>query len=246
MNTKIQEKQLTQIRSSRRGGKTILSTKILSTPQKELLLNANQNFVEYNALNMEFLSFKIDAEYDYYIFTSQTGVNAFLNNNNGTKLAEKKIFCVGDKTKTLLEQHGTTVIEIAQNSFGLGQIIAKKYKKSSFMVFSGNLRRQELPDILTKNNIRYKELEIYNTHLNYKQFNRNFDGVLFFSPSGVQSFIKKNQLDCSWAFCIGETTASEAKKYTNQIIIANKPTVENVLIKAIKHFNSHLFEKDIN
>lgn len=218
---------------------SILSTKILSVSQRELLLNANQNFVEYNAINIEFLPFEIDESCDYYLFTSQNGVNAFLNNNDRSNLTEKKAFCVGEKTKNLLEQNELKVVEIAQNSLKLGQIIEKRYQKSSFLIFSGNLRRRELFDVLINNNIRYKEVHSYNTHLNYKEYNRIFDGVLFFSPSGVQSFVKENQLNNSWAFCIGETTAAEAKKYTNQIIITNKPTIENVLVQAIKHFRSN-------
>ena len=125
---------------------------------------------------------------------------------------------------------------MAKNSEELGQIISKTYKKSSFLIFSGNLRRPELPEILNKNNIRYKEIEAYHTELNYKKFDRVFDRVLFFSPTGVQSFTKENQIANNYAFCIGETTALEAKKHTNQILIANKPTIENVLMQAIKHF----------
>ncbi|WP_350289389.1 uroporphyrinogen-III synthase [uncultured Croceitalea sp.] len=218
---------------------SILSTKILSASQRELLLNANQDFVEYNAIHIEFLPFEIDENFDYYVFTSQNGVNAFLKNKGKSNLTEEKAFCVGEKTKSLLEQNDLKVVEIAKNSLELGQNIEKKYQKSSFLIFSGNLRRQELFDMLIKNNIRYKEVHSYNTYLNYKEYSRVFDGVLFFSPSGVQSFVEENQLNNSWAFCIGETTAAEIKKYTNQVIIANKPTIENVLVQAIKHFRSN-------
>ena len=223
---------------------SILSTKILSPSQKELLLNANLNFVAYNALKIEFLPFTVDENYDYYLFTSQNGVKAFLKNTKSSDVLNKRVLCVGEKTKRLLEHSGLKVVETAQNSLELGEIIAKKYRKSDFLIFSGNLRRHELPDLLKKNNIRYKEVDSYLTHLNFKAFARNFDGILFYSPSGVQSFIRENQLHDSWAFCIGKTTASEAKKYTGQVITANKPTVENVLVQAIKHFDSHLYRKD--
>ncbi|GMN10177.1 uroporphyrinogen-III synthase [Croceitalea sp. MTPC9] len=214
---------------------SILSTKILSPSQKELLLNANLSFVEYDAIKIEFLPFEIDNGYDYFVFTSQNGVNAFLKANNAIDFSANEVFCVGEKTRILLEQNHLRVVEMAQNSSELGTIIAKKYIKHSFLIFSGNLRRPELPQILLKNNIRYKETITYNTSLNFKVFQSNFNRVLFFSPSGVESFIKENGLGKSVAFCIGETTAAEAKKHTDQIIIANKPTVENVLVQAIKH-----------
>ena len=215
---------------------SILSTKILSLAQKELLLNANLNLVEYDAIKIEFIPFTFDFDYDYFVFTSQNGVKSFLKNNSSSIAVANKAFCVGEKTKSLLEQNGLKVIEMAKNSEKLGQIISKTYKNSSFLIFSGNLRRPELTKGLQNNNIRYKEVITHKTLLKEKQFNSDFDGVLFFSPSGIQSFVKTNKLKHRWAFCIGETTATEAKKYTNQILIANKPTVENVLVQAIKHF----------
>lgn len=214
---------------------SILSTKILSLAQKELLLNANQSFVEYDAIKIDFIPFKIDLDYDYFVFTSQNGVKSFLKNNGSSIVMENKAFCVGEKTKSLLVQNGLKVIEMAKNSEELGQIISKTYKNASFLIFSGNLRRPELSEVLDKNGIRFKEIEAYRTQLNYKKFKRGFDRVMFFSPSGVASFVHENQLKNSLAICIGDTTAKEAKKYTNQICIATKPTVENVLVQAIKH-----------
>lgn len=215
---------------------SILSTKILSLAQKELLLNAKQNFVEYDAIKIEFIPFKIDGAYDYLVFTSKNGVKSFLQNAICSSKVQNKAFCVGEKTKLLLEQNGLKVVEMAKNSKELGQIISKTYKTSSFLIFSGNLRRPELSIDLIKNSVRFKEIETYSTQLNYKKFDRVFDGVLFFSPSGVQSFAKENQMANSYAFCIGETTAKEARKYTNQIGIATKPTIENVLVQAVKQF----------
>lgn len=215
---------------------SILSTKILSLPQKELLLNAKQNFVEYDAIKIEFVPFKIDFDYDYLVFTSQNGVNAFLKQTVSSSGVENKVLCVGEKTKSLLEQNGLKVIEMAENSKKLGKIISKAYKNSSFLIFSGNLRRPELPEVLNKNDIRFKEIEAYRTELNYKKFDRDFDAILLFSPSGVTSYIHQNELKHSLAICIGDTTAEEAKKYTNQIRIAKKPTIENLLVQAVKHF----------
>ena len=218
---------------------SILSTKILSLAQKELLLNAKQSFVEYDAIKIEFIPFTIDFDYDYFVFTSKNGVKSFLNNAKDLNAVKKKVFCVGEKTKFLLEQNGLKVIEMAKNSEELGLIISKTYKNASFFIFSGNLRRPELTEELHKNKIRYKEVEAYRTLLNYKKFKRSFNGVLFFSPSGVTSFIHKNRLKNSLAICIGDTTAKEAKKYTNQIRIATKPTIENVLVQAIKYFKQN-------
>lgn len=219
--------------------RTVLSTKILAPAQKERLLNAGLGFVEYNAINIIFSDFEIDDGYDHYIFTSQNAVKSYTKNENSERNSKINSFCVGKKTAELLKQHGFSVVETTDNAADLAQIISKKHSESRFLFLSGNKRRDELPELLKKNNIRYKEVVVYETHLAAKRFERTFDGVLFFSPSGIQSFMKQNKLGKSIAFCIGETTANEAKKHTENIVMATRPTVENVLVKAIKYFNEN-------
>ena len=205
------------------------------------MLNASLNFVHYNAISVEFLDFELPAHpFDYIIFTSQNAVKAFLNKSRqkagqGEGHEIKDAFCVGEKTKSLLLEHGFNVIEMAKNALELGKIITKTYKNRSFLFFSGDLRRNELPKLLTEHQVQFEEVSIYKTLPNPKKFDQYFDGILFFSPSAVDSFVKENTLGEATVFCIGETTASEAKKYTDKIIISNKPTIENVIVQAVKH-----------
>ncbi|MDF0714663.1 uroporphyrinogen-III synthase [Muricauda sp. 334s03] len=214
--------------------KTVLSTKMLSPSQKELFLNSGLGLVEYDALKIELLDVKIPFNYSNYIFTSKNGVKAFLNQANELDLSKYNAFCVGEKTKSLLEENGVKVVEMAENASELAEIIAKNHQNESFLFLCGNKRRDELPDTLAENNVWYKELEVYRTLLNPKAFQRDFDGILFFSPSGIRSYLLENTLGNSTLFCIGETTANEAKKHSKNSIVANKPTVENVLVQAIK------------
>ncbi|WP_190810547.1 uroporphyrinogen-III synthase [Flagellimonas sp. S3867] len=219
--------------------KTVLSTKILAPSQKELLLNSGIGFVEYNALEFEFLDVEIPTDYSNLIFTSKNAVKAFFRRSNKSEFSKYLTYCAGEKTKLFLEENGLKVIKMTLNAAELGDFIVINHQNEAFLFFSGNQRRHELPKILTKNNIRYKEVQVYKTHLKPKKFNRTFDGILFFSPSGIRSYLQENQIDQSLAFCIGSTTSTEAEKHTNQIIIANKPTVENVLVQAIKHFKQY-------
>jgi uroporphyrinogen-III synthase len=212
---------------------TILSTKKLSAVQKELLLNAGLGFVEYGAITIELLEINIEHTIQNAIFTSKNAVKAIQNSG----MVISNCFCVGDNTKKLLQENDLNVLETAQNASDLAKIITKKYKNNSFLFFCGNLRRDELPNLLEQNNVDVKEQIVYKTHLKSNKFNRMFDGILFFSPSGIQSYVSENKIGESISFCIGNTTASEARKYTNNIIVANKPTVENVIVQAVKYFN---------
>jgi uroporphyrinogen-III synthase len=197
-----------------------------------LLLNAGLGFVEYGAIAIELLEINIEHTIQNAIFTSKNAVKAIQNSG----MIISNCFCVGDNTKKLLQENDLNVLETAQNASDLAKIIIKKYKNDSFLFFCGNLRRDELPNLLEQNNVDVKEQIVYKTHLKSNKFNRMFDGILFFSPSGIQSYVSENKIGESISFCIGNTTASEARKYTNNIIVANKPTVENVIVQAVKYF----------
>lgn len=217
--------------------KTVLSTKILSPSQKELFLNSGLGLVEYDALKIEFLEVKIPLDYVNYIFTSKNAVNAFLRQVEHLDKSKFNAFCVGEKTTSLLVEKGLKIAEMAEYASELAKNIVERYQNETFVFLCGNKRRGELPDMLTKNNVQYKEVEVYHTHLNPKGFQRDFDGILFFSPSGIRSYLLENSIGNSTLFCIGETTAAEAQKHSNHIIVANKPTVENVLAQAIKELS---------
>ena len=212
---------------------TVLSTKKLSKPQKQLLLNSGIGLVEYNAISIQFSDFKIDPEpLENAIITSQNSAKAIL----AKKIRIKNCFCVGEKTASLLQNHQSKISEVAIYGKDLAKVITEKYADKNFTFFCGNKRREEIPSILKKKNVELKEIEVYKTEINQKQFYQEFDGILFFSPSGIQSFITKNEIKNSFAFCIGETTASEAKKHTENIIVATKPSIENVIVQVVKKF----------
>ena len=102
--------------------------------------------------------------------------------------------------------------------------------------FCGNLKRDEFNEILTQNNIEVNEVEAYRTVLNERKFEDEFNGVLFYSPSGVQSFIADNKAKDAVAFCIGQTTANEAKKHFSKVDVSKMPTIESVLKSVNKYY----------
>ncbi len=214
--------------------KTVLSTKILTLAQKELFLNSGLGLVEYDALHIEQMDTRIPLDAPNYIFTSKNAVKVFLNQTETVDQSKFNMFCVGTKTSHLLEENGLNVVKIEENASKLAHFIVEYHKNERFLFLCGNQRRDELPEVLKKYNVRFNEVEVYRTELTPKAFQRTFDGILFFSPSGVRSYVAKNIMDQSIAFCIGETTSTEAKNHTSNIVIANTPTIENTLVQAIK------------
>lgn len=223
----------------------ILSTKTLLSNQKQFLLNANLSVVEADFIETKSLSIKANATInEALIFTSQNAVNAVLGFENIEDLKAKKAFCVGLKTKALLEANGFQVEAYTGYAEDLAEIISLVYTDSSYTFFSGNLRRDVLPEKLKEAGISFNEIVVYETILTPQKMastgsakgNSIFDGILFYSPSGVESYTKENKIADEMCFCIGNTTAEALEHHTKNIIVANQPSVENVIIQCINYF----------
>ncbi len=217
----------------------VLSTKILNEDQKRILQDAHIEVVEYNAIKIDLLDFTLPEGFDFFIFTSKNGVKSFLRHlfkMHKFNLSDISCLCVGEKTKYFLEENGLKLVKMAKNAVELANFITNYYKKEHFLIFTGNRNRPDLKRILSTENIHFEEVKVYQTSLVLQQFKDEFKSVLFFSPSGVESYTRKNDLGHTPVFCIGDTTAKEARKYSTQVLIAEKPTVESVIELLIKTY----------
>jgi len=215
---------------------TILSTRKLLPAQESMFLNNGIEVVQHDGISIAFNDFELPNAQDYYIFTSRNAVKAYLNKTkNNTPLQNSHIhcFCVGQKTRSYLIENGLKVIKMTENASELANFIVNNHQNASFSLLVGNRNRPELREQLSQNNIEFSEVEAYTTTLTPKKFQEDFDGILFFSPSGIQSFTQKNELSQRAAFCIGETTAREAKKFTDNVQISLETTVESVITLTI-------------
>ncbi|NMH28327.1 uroporphyrinogen-III synthase [Flavobacterium silvaticum] len=225
----------------------ILSTKKLKPNQKQFLLNAGFSIVEADFIRTTQLPFQLEGVNENLIFTSQNAVKAVSEHPEVQEIRRNPVFCVGEKTADLLDEVGFTVIESAGNASELAEIIVRNYASESFTFFSGNIRRNELPEALQSADIEMNEIEVYETELTPVKIQSKIDGILFFSPSAVKSFSMDNELSADAYFCIGQTTAdylvktlgSNPSAITN-IIIANQQTIESTIAKAINHFNQKI------
>ena len=109
---------------------TILSTKLLTPAQKELILNGKLRLVEYDAIRIESLRFEPETDYDCAIFTSQNAVYSYMKrlkaNSTAIPNLSTKAVCVGDKTKATLQTFGFEVLAFAPNAQALAEVILKK------------------------------------------------------------------------------------------------------------------------
>ncbi|HLF52477.1 uroporphyrinogen-III synthase [Flavobacterium sp.] len=214
----------------------ILSTKILLPHQKQELVNANFNVIEADFISTENKDFELNKINDNLIFTSQNAVNSILRHPKCEELKTKNVFCVGLKTKILLSESGFNVIAYTGYASDLSEIITLIYSIESYTFFSGNMRRETLPKALKEAGIKFNEIEVYETTLTPKKIKDKVDSILFFSPSGVESYLKDNTIKKETCFCIGDTTAEALAKITKNIIIAEQPSVEDVIEECINEY----------
>jgi len=213
----------------------ILSTKKLSKALKKKFSDAKIELVEKNFIQTKSVSFKTPQLNNYLVFTSKKAVKSVLK-SEVANVHSISCLCVGSKTKNFLEKNGFKVIENANYAEDLIQIIDAKYKSNSFTFFCGNIRKNTIPNYFQQNKIAYNEFVVYGTKLKPHKIKKEYEGILFFSPSGVNSFLENNSLDNKTCFCIGTTTAKALENKTENIVIAAQPTVENVITEVIKYY----------
>jgi uroporphyrinogen-III synthase len=217
----------------------ILSTKKLLPNQKQELLDANFTVIEEDFIETNIKNFELSKINKNLIFTSQNAVQSILQHPKYEDLKSKDVFSIGMKTKDLLTENGFNVVAYTGYAADLAEIISLIYSEETFTFFSGNLRRDVLPETLKENGITFNEIEVYETKITSKKITKKLDGILFFSPSGVESYFKLNTIKDETCFCIGETTAEALEnKKVKTIVIADKPSVENVIAEVVEYYNS--------
>ncbi|KIO50666.1 uroporphyrinogen-III synthase [Flavobacterium hibernum] len=214
----------------------ILSTKKLSGEQKQALVKANIEVTEADFIQTQNKSFELKDLNENLIFTSQNAVHSVLADPKWEELKNKNVFCVGLKTKILLSENGFNVVAYTGYAADLAEIITLIYRNESYTFFSGNLRRETLPQALKDSEVKFNEIQVYDTSLTPQKVKTSVNGILFFSPSGVESYLKDNTIKKETCFCIGETTADALHKITKNIIIADQPTIEDVIEDVINEY----------
>ena len=208
----------------------IYSTKKLTDDQTVLFHN-NVVAESKNAIKISLnrLAKKvIRNEIENVIITSQNAVESLLHNFSAPELQFKNIYCVGRRTKRLVEKRIGKVTHTEQSAKKLADYLVEFIDGTEATYFCSNLRLDDLPTILTENNIKVNEVEAYETKCNADKVEADLDGIMFYSPSTVEAFLTQNKAS-GIAFCIGETTAKVALQHFEDVRIAKVPTVESVI-----------------
>ncbi len=173
------------------------------------------------------------------VFTSANALSAMSSIFRSFK-PDWNIYCIGNATKkAVLEYFDPAAIKgTASDGAGLARII-KANEVSDVVFFCGDKRLDALPDYLYNNDIMVREIVVYKTKETPEQLIKHYQGIMFFSPNGVNSFFRVNKI---WPhtvlFAIGNTTATAIKAVTrNIVIVGDTPSKEHLVDKVVKYFH---------
>ncbi len=223
--------------------KRILSTKQLTETE---LIHAYSLSLEVSCrdvIRTQAIPFTIPnaGSFDSVAFTSANALKYFLSDEQTyVFLKQKTIFSISGKTKQTLAAQGFQTAATADNSQQLAELITQFTVKSLLHPCS-KIKLNDLENGLSKSAINYIPLPVYETHfIEAKIDAEGYDALLFFSPSGVESFLKQNVIPAkAICCCIGETTAAylQAQQLNNPIIYPQSPSAAAMLSLVASQIN---------
>lgn len=199
------------------------------------------NFVETEPIISENVNNKIQtftAKKMTVVFTSMNAVDAVTARLKS--IPDWNIFCVGGMTKeTVFNFFGEKSVKAtAKNAKTLAEKIILAGNINDVVFFCGEQRLDELPETLKANGINVDEVIVYKTTLIPNFITKDYDGILFFSPSAVHSFFSENTIATNVVlFSIGNTTTATIKTYSsNKVITSEWPGKENMIELVLDYY----------
>jgi uroporphyrinogen-III synthase len=214
-----------------------LSTKPLTSAQQALAQRLGLQLDSLSLLRIELRGEAAEPAwaqpYDGWVLSSQNALQA-LADRWPPPDRQRPLAVVGSKTAAATQAQSLRVALQANRASELApQIEAAGWQRIAF--FCGNQRRDELPDYLRQRRRQVDEYVVYRSHPQPQTIDLTlYQGVLFFSPSGVRTWLQAN----AWpkdkmALAIGPTTAAAFAEMTGQTAkIATESTVEGLLALA--------------
>lgn len=227
----------------------ILSTKVLLNEHRQLFEQAGIELHQHNFIETQSLLSNDDAgcinqlaqQKITVIFTSKNAVEAVVEK---LQFQPKwKVFCISGKTLTTIQQYleKVTIVATAPNATMLAkEIIARQEVLQHVVFFCGTKRLDTLSNALEDTSINLQEIIVYSTTLNPIKIDEPYNGILFFSPSAVESFFKKNNAHANtYFFSIGPSTTSAIKAFSSLVKECPEPKESSLVQLAYQYFDQN-------
>ena len=165
-----------------------------------------------------------------FVVSSNWAAQWLLNFHQQIQLSSiDNIYCISQKQAELLSGLGCLIsVSENQNRKSLEHLLKEKSAKN--LVFLKGNRTKSF------NNSQIKEIEVYDNQILKPELKKVFEAYLFFSPSGILSFIEGGNTipGNSNVFVIGETTAEKAREcFSNPVFVSPRQNELSVVKLAV-------------
>jgi uroporphyrinogen-III synthase len=136
--------------------------------------------------------------------------------------ASGSIYCLSEKQANMLSEISDEIsISAEKNAKSLAELVSKNGHGKTNVYLRGNKSLNVFQSEIGKFNIRIVEVEVYRNIPLLQKISESFDAYLFFSPSGIESYMNAGNAIHSSAqiFAIGKTTGNFARTvFPNRVI----------------------------
>lgn len=172
-------------------------------------------YIQLNDPDYSFFE-KIAGQQKQWIVTSKWAAKWLsLNQSSIGFTSDDSVFCLSKKQANIISEFSDLVfVSSEKNSSSLSEMLHNREGLKIFL--KGNLSLKVL-------GAKIVEVEVYQNNLTKPAVENEFDAYLFFSPSGIESFIQGGNTlpEYSTIITIGETTAEKARgQFANPVIVS--------------------------
>ena len=208
---------------------------ISTSPDESMILKKYSEAQGWNLealplLDFERLDFEVDSDEEYYFFSSKKAVTFFfqyvLEKMPNIDWHSKKYFAIGNATALKIKSFGFECAYIHENEDKADFYLKVKGK---IIVFPSALSSLQTAQNEMKDIAICKTINVYENKAKKDIVLKNHDLAILTSPMNVRAYFSQDNLANQY-IAIGDTTASEINKYTQDpCITAFEPSMEHVI-----------------
>lgn len=217
----------------------VLSTKLLNEVAIARLAEAGLEVIAQSFIHIDIL--------DHISLPKVQRADAIITSANAVKAlsairhrlpAFQTIYCIAGRTEALVRETFDAELIARPYASALLEILVAAPHKYPLWFFKGNKALPTIPEGLQHAGIPFEAIEVYQNKATPVVLESDFDAVLFFSPSAVESFLQDNIIpDNTITFAIGTTTAKALKPFAKRLVISKEPTEASIIDAVLEYFN---------